>query len=164
MFNFSWLFYHTQLWTSLLYRIVQSTKSMMYHSQTLRSVTLLSFGMHSEHLLQLVVTTTHNLLVYALPTLPLSPTSATETPKKRKKKGKASNGGLSEKTSLSLQKSVPLPPSIGEGSTFRAARYIMPLIRLCVSYSGLLDTIHKTNGFYLVLSILFLRVHGIQRR
>jgi len=73
----------------------------------------------------LVITTTHNLLVYALPTAPLSTTAATQSPKKRKKKLKASTAdGLSEKvSSLNLQKSVPLPSSTGEGSTFRAARH-----------------------------------------
>ena len=84
--------------------------------------------MHLDHLLQLVVTTTHNLLVYALPPAPLS---ATESPKKKKKKSKANTGGLSEKvSSLILKKSVPLPSSTGEGSTFRAARYILLLFRL----------------------------------
>jgi len=68
--------------------------------------------------ISLVVTTTHNLLVYALPTEPLA-TSA--SPAKRRKKLKADP---SEKVpSLSLQKSVELPTSIGEGKTFRAARY-----------------------------------------
>jgi hypothetical protein len=107
--------------------------------------------MHFEHLPQLVVTTTHNLLVYALPTAPLS-TTATGSPKKKKKKSKAGTDGLSEKvSSLSLQKSVPLPSSTGEGSTFRAARYILLLFQLRVSCSGLLDTIHRINRFYSAL-------------
>ena len=110
---------------------------MTYHFQTFRFVTLSFYlQMHFEHLLQLVVTTTHNLLVYALPTAPLSTAAATENPKKRKKKSKANTDDLSEKVlSLSLQKSVPLPSSTGEGSTFRAARYILQLFRLRGSHT-----------------------------
>ena len=152
MFNSSCLFCHTQLWSSSQRLFIQRTQSMTYQCRTVRFVTSFFYLlMHFEHLLQLVVTTTHNLLVYALPTAPLSTTVATGSPKKKKKKTKASTaGGLSEKVSpLSLQKSVPLPSSTGEGSTFRAARYILLLFRLRVSYSGLLDTIHRTNRFYL---------------
>ena len=88
-----------------------------------------------EHLLQLVVTTTHNLLVYALPTAPSPTKAATGSPKRRKKKSKANTDGRSETvSSLSLQKSVPLPSSTGEGSTFRSARYILPLFWWLVSY------------------------------
>ncbi|KAF8803683.1 WD40 repeat-like protein [Phlegmacium glaucopus] len=73
--------------------------------------------------ISLVVTTTHNLLVYALPTVPLS-TAVAPASHKKKKKRKASVVDPSEKMSpLSLQKSVELPSSVGEGSTFRAARY-----------------------------------------
>lgn len=98
-----------------------------------------------EYLLQLVVTTTHNLLIYALPTA----STTTESPKKRKKKTKASFDGQSEKVpSLSLQKSVPLPSSTGEGSTFRAARYILSLFWLRVSYFDLLDIIRRIEGSY----------------
>jgi len=83
--------------------------------------------MYFERLLQLVVATTHNLLVYALPTVS-SAAAVPASAKKKKKKTKASNNDLSEKVpSLSLQKSVEIPSSVGEGSTFRAARYILPL-------------------------------------
>ena len=111
---------------------------MTYQCQTIRFVTLFFyFRMHFEHPLQLVVTTTHKLLVYALPTAPLSTKATAESPKK-KKKAKTNTDGLSEKVpSLSLQKSVPLPSSTGEGSTFRAARYILLVFRLRISYSGL---------------------------
>ena len=123
---------------------------MTYQCQTIRFVTsFLYLQVNLEHLLQLVVTTTHNLLVYALPPSPLPKKATMESPKKRKKKSKTNIDGLSEKlTSLSLQKSVPLPSSTGEGSTFRAARYILLRSRLRVSFAGLLDTIHRINGFY----------------
>jgi hypothetical protein len=120
---------------------------MTYHFQTSRFVILFSpLQIHFEYLLQLVVTTTHNLLIYALPTASLS---TTESPKKRKKKTKASTDGLSEKVpSLSLQKSVPLPSSTGEGSTFRAAKYILSFFQLRVSYFGLLDIIRRIEESY----------------
>ena len=125
---------------------------MTYQCQRIRLVTLFFYHRkHFEHVLQLVVTTTHNLLVYALPTAPLS-TTATGSPKKRKKKLKASNDGLNEKvSSLTLKKTVPLPSSTGEGSTFRAAKYALLLFQLRVSYSGLLDTIHRINRYYSAL-------------
>jgi prolactin regulatory element-binding protein len=108
--------------------------------------------MHFEHVPQLVVTTTHNLLVYALPTAPLSTTATGSPKKKRKKRSKASNDGLDEKvSSLSLQKTVPLPSSTGEGSTFRAAKYVLLLFQLRVSYFGLLDTIHRISRYYSAL-------------
>ena len=105
-----------------------------------------SLRVRSEHLLQVVIATTHNLLVYELPTTPLATKGS---PKKRKKKTRASADGSSEKVpSLTLQESVPLPSSTGEGSTFRAARYILPLFRLRVSYPDLLDITHRIDGFY----------------
>ncbi|KAF8974375.1 WD40 repeat-like protein [Flammula alnicola] len=67
---------------------------------------------------KLVIATTHNLLVYSLPT------ATTPSPKKGKKKSKASSTTHSEKLqSLELEKTVELPSSTGEGSTFRVARY-----------------------------------------
>jgi len=92
---------------------------------------LVAMPIHTENIIydlsmsnnSLVVTTTQNLLVYALPTAPLS-TTPTGSPKKRKKTSKASNDDLIKKvSSLSLQKTVPLPSSTGEGSTFRAAKH-----------------------------------------
>jgi len=90
---------------------------------------LVAIPIHTENVIydvsfsniSVVVATTHNLLVYELPTTPLATKGS---PKKRKKKTKASTDGLSEKLpSLTLQESVPLPSSTAEGSTFRAARY-----------------------------------------
>ncbi|KJA30095.1 hypothetical protein HYPSUDRAFT_60938 [Hypholoma sublateritium FD-334 SS-4] len=74
---------------------------------------------------QMVVATTHNLLVYTLPgAATASPNAATDSSvKKPKKKVKVSHNGSTEKLSaLLLECTVELPPSTGEGSTFRAVR------------------------------------------
>ena len=159
MFTSSWLFCHTQLWNWLQCLFIQKTISMTCHSRTFRFVTLfLYLQKYSDHPPKLVVTTTHNLLVYGLPTVPT--TEATESPKKKKKTTKTSIDDLNEKiSSLSLQKSVPLPSLTGEGSTFRAARYVLSLYWSHL-IPWLLDTIHRINGFYSALLILSPLVHG----
>ncbi|KAF8165170.1 WD40-repeat-containing domain protein [Crassisporium funariophilum] len=71
----------------------------------------------------LVVTTTHNLLVYALP-VGKSPSKTSSSNKKGKKKLQASgNDSTEELPILEQQRTVDLPSSTGEGSTFRSARY-----------------------------------------
>ncbi|PPQ65220.1 hypothetical protein CVT26_000197 [Gymnopilus dilepis] len=75
----------------------------------------------SKHL---VITTTHNLLVYALPKPPSPPPSEVSLGKKGKKKSKTSSNGEAEKiTALELQQTVDLPSSISEGGTFRSGRF-----------------------------------------
>ncbi|PPQ77338.1 hypothetical protein CVT25_010920 [Psilocybe cyanescens] len=72
----------------------------------------------------LVITTTHNLFVYGLPTTTLPKSPTTTSPKKSKKKSKAATNEPNEKLlTLELQKSVDVPSSTGEGSTFRVGRY-----------------------------------------
>jgi prolactin regulatory element-binding protein len=90
---------------------------------------LVAMPIHTENIIydvsfsniSVVIATTHNLLVYELPAAPLATAGS---PKKRRKKTRAATDALREKVpSLTLQESVPLPSSTGEGSTFRAARY-----------------------------------------
>ncbi|TFK29282.1 WD40 repeat-like protein [Coprinopsis marcescibilis] len=68
----------------------------------------------------LVVTTTHSLQVYELPTS--SQPSSPSRSKSKKGKGKAANG-INNVSVLSLKKTVDVPSaSVGEGGTFRAIR------------------------------------------
>lgn len=72
--------------------------------------------------IQLVIATTVNLLVYALPTVADIPKPP--SPTKSKKKGKQKEQALPE---LELIKTVELPDSVGGpgGSAFRAARSVL---------------------------------------
>lgn len=71
---------------------------------------------------KVVIATTHNLLVYALPGLTAAPLSSPVSPKKSKKNSKTSQNDTDKLSTLKLEHTVELPSSTGEGSTFRAAR------------------------------------------
>ena len=74
----------------------------------------------------MIVATTHNLHIYTLPGAVTTSSDATtnSSVKKAKKKAKVSQNASTEKLStLNMEHIVDLPPSIGEGSTFRAVRY-----------------------------------------
>jgi hypothetical protein len=65
---------------------------------------------HAQYPLQLVIATTHNLLVYELPTGLVAP-----------EKGKAA--ALAEKPAdLVVSNTIEVPSVIGEGGTFRSIR------------------------------------------
>ncbi|EAU84276.2 hypothetical protein CC1G_01272 [Coprinopsis cinerea okayama7 len=70
----------------------------------------------------LIVATTHNLLVYELPSTS-QPSSPTASKKKGKNKTSTVNGEKQAPSSLTLKKTVDLPSSlVGEGATFRSIR------------------------------------------
>jgi prolactin regulatory element-binding protein len=77
----------------------------------------------------LIIATTHNLLVYALPSRPTeSPTSSPSKSKaKNRKRGKQRGGSKSQlEPQLELLRTIELPALPGgmvEGATFRAARF-----------------------------------------
>ncbi|KAF8192615.1 WD40 repeat-like protein [Pholiota molesta] len=71
----------------------------------------------------LVVATTHNLLVYAIPSVTASsPDTSTKSVKKGKKAKVNVTGHTEKPRALALEHTIELPSSTGEGSTFRAAR------------------------------------------
>ena len=98
-----------------------------------------------------MIATTHNLLVYGLPgSSSKTATDATPSTKKNKKKSKAgSNGHSLGVKALELLKTIDLPSSTGQGSTFRAAKYVSYLSyeNLTLKPSNLLDSILRMNQF-----------------
>lgn len=94
----------------------------------------------------MVIATTHNLLVYTLPGAATTSSDAAtnNSVKKPKKKVKVSHNGSTEKLSaLLLERTAELPSSLGEGSTFRAVRYVLLLKIEPYSYFVLKDIIRK---------------------
>ncbi|PPQ66763.1 hypothetical protein CVT24_008720 [Panaeolus cyanescens] len=74
----------------------------------------------------LLIATTHNLLVYALPNFSssISEKTTTSPAAKGKKKSTSISNGQSEKSqSFELQKTIDIPSVVGEGSTFRNAKF-----------------------------------------
>jgi len=98
-----------------------------FSSTTVSPIVFISWR-HLTPLQQLVIATTHNLLVYALPSRPtVSPTSSPSKSKGRsRKKSKREKSKSQLDLGLELLRTVELPALPGglvEGATFRAARF-----------------------------------------
>lgn len=121
--------------SSLISNIRPSCPTRLYHSRHIRR-SILTYYSKSRPLLhyltasslqtyQLVIATTHNLLIYGLPS-PDIPDSPTEKKGKNKKKSKSKSKSVPD-PELQLLRTVEVPQLPVEGGTFRAAKYEFPL-------------------------------------
>lgn len=118
----------------------------MLHSLQKLSVPFKVFLHQITNITQVVVATTANLIVYAIPKVP-EPTSSSSPSKKRKGKQKAQSI-----PDLEILRTVELPASLGgvSGSTFRSARYvsIAPCRYVYSNFGYEIDTTHKMKPRY----------------